>query len=155
LEFQVDGEEPLGEPLQRATSFAVVKLAAVDLQKVARRCQAVADSRKVRAGGGEIVWEREFGNAVGLKRVLAGQMKLTLEIALGDLQVPHGHADVIVPEQLLEGRKAHAEAQHFRGVGVSKTVRGNPVAAARPLSRLDQSALEGLIQAVMSAGVWK
>jgi hypothetical protein len=37
-------------------------------------------------------------------------MKLTLQIALSNLQVPHGHADIFVAEEFLESRKANAEA---------------------------------------------
>jgi hypothetical protein len=105
----------------------------------------MADSGKVRTRREGIVGDGKFGNAVRLKRVMSSELELALQVVLGNLQVPHRHADVFVPEQFLDGQKADAEAQHFRGAGVSKAVRGNALGAARPLSGLDQSALEGQI----------
>ena len=54
-----------------------------------------------------------------LGRVLAGQVKLALEVLLSDLQIAQGHADVVVSQQLHEGGQADTQAEHFRGVGMA------------------------------------
>jgi hypothetical protein len=54
---------------------------------------------------------------------LTSLMQLTLQIGLGDLQIPKGHADVFVTHQLLESGQADSASEHFRGPGVTQTVR--------------------------------
>ena len=79
------------------------------LQKVAGCRQCLLDSGKVGSAG--VLGKRKRGQAVG--RVLACAMELALQILLGDLEIAHGHGDVIVTQQLHEGRKTDPETEHF------------------------------------------
>ena len=65
-----------------------------------------------------------------LHRILAGEMELALQVSLRDLHVSHGHADIFMSQQLHQGWKADAEADHFCGVGVPELVAGNRMRAA-------------------------
>ena len=73
---------------------------------------------------------------MNLDGVFAGEMKLALEVSLGDLHVAHGHADAFVSQQIHEGRKADVEADHFRGIGVAEAVGSNVIGATRLLCGL-------------------
>ena len=46
-------------------------------------------------------------------------MELALQILLGDLEIAHGHGDVIVTQQLHESRKTDPETEHLCGEGVA------------------------------------
>ena len=61
----------------------------------------------------------EGGDAVRLGCVVAGPVELALQIRLGDLQIPKGHADVFVTHQFHEGwqpipQRSISEAQVWR-----------------------------------------
>jgi hypothetical protein len=45
--------------------------------------------------------------------VLAGDVKFSLQVLLSDLQIPQGHADVFVSEQLHKGGKTDAQTEHL------------------------------------------
>ena len=79
------------------------------LQKVAGGRQCLLDGGK--AGGAGVLGERKRGQAVG--RVLACAMELALQILLGDLEIAHGHGDVIVTQQLHKSRKTDPETEHL------------------------------------------
>src|SRR3954469_16480015 len=65
-----------------------------------------------------------------LHGILPGEVELTLQVSLRDLDVSHGHADMFVSEQSHECPKADAEADHFRGEGMPELVAGNRMRAA-------------------------
>ncbi len=52
-------------------------------------------------------------------RLLSRLAKLALQILLGDLHIPQGHADIFVAEQFHQSGKADAEADHFRSKAMS------------------------------------
>src|SRR5882762_9155044 len=82
----------------------------------------VANGEQVRAkrSGGQGQWK--FGNRVTQGRVVAGAMKLPLQVLLRDLNVTHSHADVIVTQHLHKSWQANTEAQHGGREGMTKTV---------------------------------
>ena len=45
--------------------------------------------------------------------------ELALEVGLGDLHITQSHADVMVPQQLHQGGKRDAQAEHLRAKGVA------------------------------------
>ena len=47
--------------------------------------------------------------------ILASGVELALQIQLHDFHVAHGHADVVVSQNLHESGKTHTEADHLRG----------------------------------------
>ena len=104
VEFKSDVEEPLVETLQLAAGVLIRKLAAVHFQEMTCCCQRAADARKIRAGEERVVGLREFGNEVKAGSVLAGDVKLTLQVLLSDFEIPQGHLDIFVPHQLHECR---------------------------------------------------
>jgi hypothetical protein len=53
---------------------------------------------------------------------------------LSNLHVAQGHADVFVPEQLHESRKADAEADHLEGIAVPQAVWRYRTGAGRSLA---------------------
>ena len=65
-----------------------------------------------------------------VRGVLAGDVKLTLQVLLSDLQIAQSHANVFVPQQLHEGGETDAQAEHFTGEGVSELVRAHWMGAA-------------------------
>jgi hypothetical protein len=83
----------------------------------------------VRSGGGG--WKRELGNEVEYDGVLAGAVKLTLQVELDDFYIAHGHADVFVPQHLHERRQADPETHHFCCEGVPQPVWIYPAGAPR------------------------
>jgi hypothetical protein len=54
-----------------------------------------------------------------------GNVELTLEILLSDLEILQSHVRTLVTEEFYDCRKADAGAQHLSSVGVSKLVRDN------------------------------
>ena len=54
-----------------------------------------------------------------MPRMRAGQMKLTLQVGQGDVEIFHRHVGRAVAEQFHHGGKPHAGAKHFCCVGVS------------------------------------
>ena len=48
-----------------------------------------------------------------LGHILAGLVEFALQVLLGDLHIPQGHADVFVTEQLHERREADPEPKHL------------------------------------------
>ena len=74
--------------------------------------------------GGKTGGAGGFGNRKRRHRVrcvLACLVELALQVLLGDLEIAHGHGDVIVTEQLHESRKTDPETEHLSGEGVTKT----------------------------------
>jgi hypothetical protein len=63
--------------------------------------------------------------------VLASEVKFALQVLLGDLEVPQGHGDVFVPQQLHESGQADAQTQHGRCEGVPQSMWGNRSRAPR------------------------
>ena len=51
------------------------------------------------------------------------QVKLALEILLGDLKILQGHVRALVTEEFYDRGKANASAQHLSSVCVSKLMR--------------------------------
>jgi len=90
-------------------AFSSVKQRRLHLQKVAGGRQCLLDGGK--AGGAGVLGRRKRGQAVG--RVLACAMELALQILLGDLEIAHGHGDVIVTQQLHESGKTDPEMEAF------------------------------------------
>jgi hypothetical protein len=111
-----DVEEPVIEPLQPAPGFSIGELTPVHLQEMAGGSQGLVDSRRIRGGGGSR--NRHRGKMVGLGRMPAGEVELALEVHLGHLHIPQGHANVVVAQQLHQSRKSDAEADHLRGEAV-------------------------------------
>jgi hypothetical protein len=84
---------------------------------MASRSEGLPDGWDIGAGRG--VGEEERGQAMGLSRVLPRPVELALEVWLGDLDVPQGHADIFVSQQLHESGKTDAEAEHLRSEAVA------------------------------------
>ena len=63
------------------------------------------------------------------------QVILALEVLLGNLDVAHGHSNVTVAENLLQGGKADAGTEHYSGKSMSQLVRSNG-RATRSLCRI-------------------
>jgi hypothetical protein len=53
------------------------------------------------------------------------QVKLALEILLGDLDVLHGHVGALVAQQFHDGSEADASTQHLSSIGVTELMRDN------------------------------
>ncbi len=104
------------EPLQPTAGFFIDDLTPVDLQEMAGGSQSLVDSRRIRGGGRR---NCHHGKMVWLGRMLASEVELALEVHLGQLHIPQGHANVVVPQQLHQGRKTDAEAKHLRGETVA------------------------------------
>ena len=49
-----------------------------------------------------------MGNLMKLHGILPGEMELTLQVSLRDLDVSHGHADIFMSEQLHESWQTDA-----------------------------------------------
>jgi hypothetical protein len=79
---------------------------------------------------------------VALDGVLAGEVKLALQVLLSDFEIEQGHVDIFVSQQLHEGRQADAQAQHFCGEGMSKAMRDHTLRASGPLARMDGGVAE-------------
>ena len=60
---------------------------------------------------------------------LPRQVIFALEIVLSDLDVAHGHSNVAVAEDLLQGGETDAGTQHHCGIGMSELVKPNGWAA--------------------------
>ena len=73
----------------------------------------MVDAGKI--GAGRNVGNREDGGAMRLGGILASGVELALQIQLHDFHVAHGHADVVVSQNLHESGKTHTEADHLRG----------------------------------------
>ena len=113
--------------------------------------QSVGDS--IKAAAGRAVWQGTaehldgvlseqdgIGNAIQactrrhrwrfrlwhqMTRMRAGQVKLTLEIVAGDLDVLHGHLGLDVAEERHQGRQADASAHHPSGLCVPELMRND------------------------------
>ena len=75
--------------------------------------EGAADAWKIRRGIGGTVRQWEFGNGVALDGVLAGEVKLALQVLLSDFEIEQGHVDIFVSQQLHEGRQADAPGGAF------------------------------------------
>ena len=91
----------------------------------------MTDSWKIGASQGVIWRDREVGDVVAVGCVLAGHMKLALEIDLSHGDVAQGHADIFMTEQVHERGKRDAEAHHFRSEGVPELMWDNMLRATR------------------------
>jgi len=60
---------------------------------------------------GIVWWEGKIGDAVSLGRILPGQVKLTLEIDLGNRDIAQGHTDILMTEQAHQRWKGNAQAR--------------------------------------------
>jgi hypothetical protein len=96
--------------------------------------EGALDTSQIR--GSERIGQGEFGNGVMMGGALTGEMELTLQVLLGDLQVAHGHTDIFVPQQLHESRKTDPQAEHFCGEGMTKLVAGYRRGASGSLGSL-------------------
>src|SRR5713101_2047227 len=67
---------------------------------MASRGQGTPNARQIGAGR-EGTGDRKFGNVVRLYCILAGEMELALQVALGDLHVTHGHVDFLCPSNCM------------------------------------------------------
>jgi len=75
--------------------------------------ESTADSARISRIQG-IVWrEGKVGDAVDLGYILLGQVKLTLEIDLGNRDIAQRHTDILMTEQAHERWKRDAQADHF------------------------------------------
>ena len=92
--------------MQLALNRLVGELAAIHFQEIAGSREGSADAGKIRAVRWGVIGEREFWNRVALGRVLASEVKLALKILLSHFDVPQGHPDVLVTQQLHERGKA-------------------------------------------------
>jgi len=106
-------EKPLVEALELASGFLICHLTAKHFQQMSCSGESAADSRKIGCSQRGVWRERQVGDGVDLWCVLAGQMKLALEIDLGNRDIAQGHADIFVTEQVHERGKRDAQAHHF------------------------------------------
>ena len=60
-----------------------------------------------------------------MARLRSRQLKLALEILLGDLDVLHGHVRALVTQQFHDGSEADASTQHLSSIGMTELVRDN------------------------------
>jgi len=51
---------------------------------------------------------------------VAGELKITLQVLLSDLEIAQGHADISVTEQFHQGRQADSEPEHLCGKAMAQ-----------------------------------
>lgn len=100
-------------------------LPAVHLELMAKVVDSVADCRDSDSGGLGGGWIWNCGQRMDLGYIAASLVILALEVFLGDLDVDHGHSDVTMAEDFLQGGKADAGTEHRRGEGMSQLVKAN------------------------------
>ena len=93
--------------MQLAAGFVIAELAAIHVQEMTCGTKGTLDTGEIR-GEREGVGEREFGDEVVLGSGLAGAVKFTLQVLLGDLDVAQGHANIFVAQQEHESGKTDA-----------------------------------------------
>src|ERR1041385_7192571 len=92
------------QALQLLTGFLIGKLAAIHFQKMACCRECTPYARKIGSGGKGTVRQRKFRNEVTLRCILAGDVKLSLQVLLSDLQIAQSHA-VNLPPRLRQTLK--------------------------------------------------
>jgi hypothetical protein len=123
-------------------------------QEMACCSQRAPDTIKTGAVGGGAVDREQLRDEVALRGVLQGEVILALEVLLSDLDIAQSHGDRFVSEQLHQGGKADAEAEHFRCVGVPKLVTGYAIGTARSFCRRQYGKAEIVIRPPV-AGAWQ
>ena len=136
--------------MKGAAGFLIAELAAIHLQEVAGGDQGLADAGEIGAEGG--AGNREDGQGMRVGGMLAGCVELALQVLLGDLDVAHGHADIVVSQQLHESGKADTEAEHLRSESVAQAVRRDRAGAAGSISSIGKGREKSLVQSVMATG---
>src|SRR6516165_10582943 len=93
------------------------------------------------ANGGEVnalrrggVRQRQFRDGMERSSFLSSAVKFALQVLLRDVEIPQGHVDIFVPQQLHEGGQTNTEAQHGGCEGMSQTVGSNRGCADRGAS---------------------
>jgi hypothetical protein len=115
VEFKGDGEEALVKAPQLAADALISKLTAEHFQQVPYCCEGAADTGEIGDREQGDVGQCEFRHEVPLRGVLASEVKFALQVLLSDFEIEQGHVDIFVSQELHEGRKADAKAQHFCG----------------------------------------
>ena len=97
--------------MQLALGLLIAELTAIHLQEMTRCRQRLTDAGK--AGRVNVLGEWQRGQTMRMGSILAGLVEFALQVLLGDLHIPHGHADVFVAEQLHQRREADSEPEHL------------------------------------------
>ena len=87
-----------------------------------------------------------------MRGFLEREVKFSLKVLLSYFHVTHGHADIFVSEQLHQGWKADAQADHFRCVCVPKLMAADGIGAARALRRCPYRHADVSIYGTMAGG---
>src|ERR1035438_6307990 len=77
----------------------------------------------------------------------AGGVKLTLQILLSNLDIPHCHPNILVAQKFHQHRETDSEAHHFGCVGMSELVASYAMRALRSFGSSKQCVLETVINA--------
>src|SRR5260370_30835993 len=101
---------------------------------MAGRLQSLTDAGESSAR--RIFGEWECGQTMQMSKILTGLMEFALQVLLRDLHIQQAHGDVLVPEQLHEGRKTNSEPDHFGRESVPQPVQCHMVGAAGALGGL-------------------
>lgn len=109
IEFAADVEQSLGESSKLTASCVVFELKAKHLYQVTGGGDGIVNSGGVGAKWGSSWGKKRVGKGVEMEAVLASEVKFALQVLLGNLEVPQGHGDVFVPQQLHESGQADAQ----------------------------------------------
>jgi hypothetical protein len=71
------------------------------------------------------VGERSLRVRSDMARLRSRQLKLALEILLGDLDVLHGHVGALMAQEFHDSSEADASTQHLGSIGMAELVRDN------------------------------
>jgi len=126
----VEREKALGESPEFAASAGILYFQTEQLEEMTNSGQGVANDWEIHALRHGGLREREFGNGMERRSALTGAVKFALQILLRDVEIPEGHADIFVSQQLHESGQTDTEAQHGGCESVPQAVRSNRGSAA-------------------------
>ena len=113
-----DLHEPVGETREPVAGTAVRQAAAEHLEDMLGGKQGISDG--LDAGTSN---ERSLRGRSYVARLRSRQLKLALEILLGDFDVLHGHVGALMTQEFHHSSEADASPQHLSSIGMPELVR--------------------------------